>query len=177
MMNILNTSCYSLIATVLTVGMALAQGPGGGRRPHMGPPPGQGAGFGGGDNEVQAPVSPIVDALDQDQDGSISEQELSESAQSLIQLDANNDGKLSEDEMKPAPPQGAQWGYEARKGRGRESNAPPLIVALDLDQDGEISDVEIENAPILLQVLDHNEDGKLSRMEIRPNRRFNLNQD
>ncbi len=44
----------------------------------------------------------------------------------------------------------------------------PLMVALDADQDGEISSAEIENASTTLKTLDRNEDGRLDREELRP---------
>lgn len=43
----------------------------------------------------------------------------------------------------------------------------PLMVALDADEDGEISAEEIENAVEALKGLDKDEDGKLSREELR----------
>ncbi len=45
----------------------------------------------------------------------------------------------------------------------------PLMVALDADEDGEISAKEIENAVVALKKLDKNKDGKLTEDELRPN--------
>jgi hypothetical protein len=45
---------------------------------------------------------------------------------------------------------------------------PPIEVALDTDQDGEISADEIEGAPAALKKLDKNGDGKLTPEEYRP---------
>ncbi len=44
----------------------------------------------------------------------------------------------------------------------------PLMVALDADQDGELSTKEIEGAVAALKTLDKNKDGKLSADELRP---------
>ena len=45
----------------------------------------------------------------------------------------------------------------------------PIIVALDTDRNGEISEDEINNAAKALRTLDKNEDGKLTPDELRPN--------
>jgi hypothetical protein len=47
---------------------------------------------------------------------------------------------------------------------------PPIIAALDANQDGEIDATEIANATAALKTLDTNGDGKLSGDEIRPAR-------
>jgi len=44
----------------------------------------------------------------------------------------------------------------------------PLLLALDADDDGEISAAEIQNASAALKKLDKNDDGKLSAEELRP---------
>lgn len=44
--------------------------------------------------------------------------------------------------------------------------SPPVLTALDADQDGEISGEEIENAVKALKGLDKDGDGKLSRTEL-----------
>lgn len=46
---------------------------------------------------------------------------------------------------------------------------PPLISALDLDNNGIISSSEMENAKSSLLILDKNNDGQLSFEELRPN--------
>ena len=56
------------------------------------------------------PTPPLMAALDTDNDGVISEKEISAATKSLKKLDKNNDGKLTADELRPAggmrPPQG-----------------------------------------------------------------------
>jgi Ca2+-binding EF-hand superfamily protein len=44
----------------------------------------------------------------------------------------------------------------------------PLFIALDKDQDGELSASEIDGAVAALRTLDKNEDGKLTLAELRP---------
>ncbi len=57
---------------------------------------------------------------------------------------------------------------------GRPENqrrmAPPLMLALDANQDGVIDAVELKNASAALTKLDKNGDGKLTQEELRPNR-------
>jgi collagen type III alpha len=55
-----------------------------------------------------------------------------------------------------------------RSGRGDFMRMFPLMVALDADEDGEISADEIKNASKALKKLDKNGDGKLDREELRP---------
>ena len=45
---------------------------------------------------------------------------------------------------------------------------PPIVTALDADQDGVLSAKEIKNAAGSLQSLDRNEDGKLDMTELMP---------
>jgi hypothetical protein len=66
-----------------------------------------------------------------------------------------------------------EGGPPPRDGEGRRPARPPrppLEVALDADDDGEISASEIENAAAALKKLDKNGDGKLSADEFRPPR-------
>jgi len=69
-------------------------------------------------------------------------------------------------------PGGGPGGPRGPEGRGPgEGFRPPrfpLMVALDADEDGEISAKEIENAVEALKKLDKDDDGKLSREELRP---------
>ena len=56
--------------------------------------------------------------------------------------------------------------------RGPQVDRPlhPILMALDADRDGELSEAEIANASAALAKLDQNKDGKLSRQELRPRR-------
>lgn len=92
--------------------------PGPPRRPGMpGPPPGF------------APVRmPLMAALDADEDGEISAEEIEHAAAALKKLDKNDDGKLTAEELRPSmPPRGefgprggpgGAWGPGGPEGRG-----------------------------------------------------------
>lgn len=56
---------------------------------------------------------------------------------------------------------------EPREPRGHPP-VPPLIRALDRDEDGVISKYELRRAPKVLAKLDENNDGELTRDELRP---------
>jgi len=64
----------------------------------------------GGPRDGQRPPGPMgmpfLHALDKDQDGIISADEIKNSSDSLKALDKNKDGKLTRDEWQPQPPQG-----------------------------------------------------------------------
>ena len=64
--------------------------------------------------------------------------------------------------------------YGGPRGRGEGGRRPgrtsPVMEALDMDGDGEISKLEIKNAIKNLRALDQNGDGKLSGEEIEPPR-------
>ena len=51
---------------------------------------------------------------------------------------------------------------------GRGMSRMPLMTALDVDGDGEISSKEIDEAPGRLRALDANKDGRLTMDELRP---------
>ncbi len=94
------TPAWTLIIAGLVCGLWLAQamaqpqrdpngpapggGPGGGRRPRRGPPP-----------------HPLMTALDTDQDGVLSAEEIAKAADALKQLDEDKDGTLSRAESGP----------------------------------------------------------------------------
>jgi Ca2+-binding EF-hand superfamily protein len=124
-------------------------------------------------------------ALDVNKDGVIDAAEIANSSAVLLTLDKNSDGKLGKDEMHPARPAGAppeggkkdgQGGPGAGPaggpdgGPGRNRPMPPMIAALDANQDGEIDGSEIANAPAALKTLDKNGDGQLTQDELRPAR-------
>lgn len=65
------------------------------------------------------PVPPVIAALDEDHDGTVSAKELEGAAESLKALDKDGDGELSPEELHPQgppPPDG---------GGGRRPNGPP----------------------------------------------------
>lgn len=64
------------------------------------------------------PVPPIIAALDANDDGEISNDEITNASAALKKLDRNGDGKITMDELRPTPPQVDQGG-------GRRPVAPP----------------------------------------------------
>ena len=70
------------------------------------------------------PVSPIIEALDLNKDGTIDADELAKASESLKKLDKNGDGKITEEEFRPMRPQG-QGGPDAGPPRGRGEDRPP----------------------------------------------------
>lgn len=142
-----------IIILALTIGASSAfitaqdgNPPGGGQRPgggegQGGPEgrreggPGQGGpGQGGGGPGGMRGMSPIIEALDINKDGTIDAGELAQAAASLKKLDKNNDGKLTEDEYRPqrpggpggqgGPGAGGQGGPGARGGRPEGQGGP-----------------------------------------------------
>jgi Ca2+-binding EF-hand superfamily protein len=101
-------------------------------------------------------------------------------------LDANSDGRLTKEEMSDGQRQTfgrmleraggsitkeqfVRMAQDGQPGFGPPvGGRPPLFVALDADDDGELSTSEIEAASKALLTLDRNEDGKLSREELFP---------
>ncbi len=80
-------------------------GPHDGRGPHPGGPP----------------PNPIVEALDNNRDGEISSDEISDAVAALKKLDRNSDGKLTHDELRPPHrPRGMRDGV-----RGPRDDARP----------------------------------------------------
>ncbi len=66
---------------------------------------GQGQQMGRGDSGGH-PEHPLMVALDLDDDGALSADEIAGAVAALLTLDADGDGALSEDELRPAPPEG-----------------------------------------------------------------------
>lgn len=135
------------------------------------PEPGQREGRG----RNSRPMPPIIAALDTEKDGKISAAEIAASATSLKTLDQDADGQLTHEEIRPprpARPEGAGENRPERPDRPEGPppgmTPPPIIVALDADQDGVISAAEIEGAPAALAKLDQNNDGELTRDELHP---------
>ena len=90
-----------------------------GDRPQEDRPPGEGR-PGAQSGQGFRPVSPIIEALDINKDGTIDAEELAKAAESLKKLDKNGDGKITEEEFRPQRPAG-QGGPG---GEGRQPGAP-----------------------------------------------------
>ena len=83
--------------------------------------------------------------------------------------DRNHDGKLTLQELQAA---GSHQNAPAGGGNARQSaveffRRDPLLMAIDLNHDGELSQEEIAHAAESLLTLDKNHDGKLTADEIR----------
>lgn len=98
--------CSAMFLASATV---LAQPPGVGRRAGPGGPGGGPDGRPGG-----RPGNLVVEALDADHDGEISESEIKNASIALASLDKNKDGKLTEEEFRPPRPEGAGPGWSSR---------------------------------------------------------------
>lgn len=102
----------------------------------------------------------LMKALDGNGDGALSADEIAAAADALLTLDQNNDWILTSDEICPPvspPPQPPT-----------RPELCPLMLALDVDQSGDLSAEEIANAPEALRVLDVNGDGALTVDELCP---------
>ncbi len=107
------------------------------------------------------PPPPLLAVLDSSHDGALSPREIAKSSSTLGDLDKNGDGMLTRKELQPPPPKGTTPPPPP-------PGPSPLMVALDLDEDGIISAIEIEDAPMSLKMLDKNKDGTISPKELNP---------
>jgi Ca2+-binding EF-hand superfamily protein len=89
-------------------------------------------------------------ALDANQDGALSADEIAKAPAALLTLDRNQDGQLTSDELRQPHP------------------VPPVFAALDANHDGVIDAAEMDNAPAVLKTLDANNDGRLTLDELLP---------
>jgi Ca2+-binding EF-hand superfamily protein len=112
-------------------------------------------------------------AFDKNHDGKLTRDELPARMQNLFDRgDTNHDGFLTRDEIDKleaslAPPKGDVQ-RERPAPQGGFIRQDPMLIALDVNHDGEISTEEMENAPTVLLRLDANKDGQLSEDELRP---------
>jgi hypothetical protein len=112
--------------------------------------------------------SPVLRALDADGDLTLSPREIGNSPAALRNLDTNHAGKVTAEECglyidrnPAAPAMTAQL-------RRRYMSDHPVLTALDVDHDGEISAEEINDAAAALKKLDRNHDGYLTADELLP---------
>jgi Ca2+-binding EF-hand superfamily protein len=110
------------------------------------------------------PIPSLFAALDTDHDHVISKKEQRHADRSIQRLDQNRDGEITIDELRMLPPPPPQDDDLEKP----KHPIPPVITALDQDQDGSISAEELENATESLKQLDHDGDGELSPAELRP---------
>lgn len=104
-------------------------------------------------------TDPLLSALDQNHDKSISAEELAAAPSVLLTLDKNQDGKLSEEEVAPASADSGTQGRRRGPGLMRMMKAHS---AIDADENGTLDAGEIKNAVAALKSIDANRDGKLT---------------
>jgi Ca2+-binding EF-hand superfamily protein len=175
-----NTMKTKLAVIALMVGIsadfAIAQqGPGAGQGRRGRPDGSQGQNGGpGGEQGGPRRMPPFIAALDTNQDQIIDAAELAAAPTSLKKLDTNSDGSLTADELHPRRGPGGPGGPDGGAGPDGEKRPnrplPPMLAALDVNQDGTIDAAELANAAVALKTLDKNQDGQLSAEELRPGR-------
>jgi Ca2+-binding EF-hand superfamily protein len=138
-------------------------------------------------------ISPILNAIDTNQDGVLSAAEIAAAATSLKKLDKNGDGKLTRDEagirMDQLPGRGGRGEGRGGEGRGRggegrgrgegggeaETPAPPpsaddltaSLMMFDANHNGQLEKSEVpERLQGLFERGDTNKDGILTKDEI-----------
>ncbi|MCU1236445.1 MAG: EF-Hand, Calmodulin [Candidatus Solibacter sp.] len=111
--------------------------------------------------------------FDKNHDGKLSKAELPARMHGMFDRgDTNKDGVLTRQEIDAieaalAPPKGDPQ-RERTGPPGGFIRQDPMLIALDVDHNGEISTPEMENAPAMLKKLDRNGDGQLTEDELRP---------
>lgn len=126
-----------------------------------------------GPGHPRRPSSPLITAIDANQDGVIDASEINQAATAIASLDTNGDGQVTSDEARPQRPDGAPArgpGGPGGPGGAQRRPAPPLAIALDANSDQVLDATEIANAPAALATLDANADGQLTAEELRPAR-------
>jgi hypothetical protein len=125
--------------------------------------------------------SPLLKALDANDDGQLSTSEIENSAKSLLKLDKNGDGVVSAEELAPEPGQLSALGGQNGPGRPglRAAGGDPaaagrnpemlqrMLQNLDKDKDGKISADELPpQMKERVGRLDLNGDGAIDKSEI-----------
>ena len=140
-----------IVAITIVLSLAcsvFAQPPGGGREGRGGPEGREGRGGpdgrerrGGGPGDFRSMIRsfPVMAALDADEDGEISAEEIKNASAALAKLDKNSDGKLSEEEMRPEIGRGRGFG---RRGGGGEDMVARFMEH-DKNKDGKLAKDEV----------------------------------
>lgn len=135
------------------------------------PPPGPRGPHGRKGGPGRGPMHPVIRVLDADHDRVVSATELANAPTALRTLDTDGDGIVAATELRPGRPANAPTppaDAPARPPRDSRRGADPLMLALDANGDGDLSEGEVTNAAESLKALDANKDGALSADELRP---------
>ena len=185
-----------IVALALVTDLLMAQPPQRQQRPGFrqgggpggpGGQPGMGRGMQGGMRGgmmggMQPMRPPLMIALDTDNDGEISAEEIARAAKALKTLDKNGDGKLTAEEIRPPfagmpprdpgqdgpPPRGpGQGGFgQGGPGQGAPAGIAERIMSMDKNKDGKVTKDEMpEPMQRMLNVADTNKDGAIDKEE------------
>ena len=113
----------------------------------------------------------VLDALDVNRDQVISPWEIIAAPAALVNLDRDHDGKLTPEECGFYLGENPKANLEPQllqRARLEFMRLNPVLAALDVDHDGEISSDEIQNSPAALRTLDKNHDRSLTPDEVLP---------
>lgn len=124
---------------------------------------------------------PVMRALDKNEDGMLSKEEIENAAAALKALDKNKDGKLDGEELRSQFPGRGGFGGgpgerggrpqrpggDANAGRGGDEAMVERVMALDKNKDGKISADEAgERMAGLMRRADEDKDGVVTRSEL-----------
>jgi Ca2+-binding EF-hand superfamily protein len=112
---------------------------------------------------------PVLNALDADDDGTLSSSEIAAASEALKKLDKNSDGKLSPEEMRPDfPPRGAPFGRFGPGGFGDRRGPGPFGRGDRPGDGGERLSAEqlTESLRAMVMRADTNRDGFISGDEM-----------
>lgn len=113
-------------------------------------------------------MHPVLRALDANQDGVISADEIERAQELLARLDANKDGSIASDELRPAGfrPEGRR-GPEGEGGPPGASDLVKTLMEFDTNADGKLARAEVpERMQGLFKRADSDNDGVLTAGEL-----------
>jgi Ca2+-binding EF-hand superfamily protein len=134
-------------------------------RPQMGGRGGRGRGDEPGETAGPDPEELVktLMSFDKNSDGQLSKEEVPERMQGIFErADGDKNGLLSAEEIRKSAQSAAGSGRGRGEGRGPSD---PVLTALDVDANGEISAAELAAASTALKKLDRNGDGRLTADE------------
>lgn len=112
-------------------------------------------------------MDPVFAALDSNQDGALSGDEITNARAALLKLDRNNDGQLTEEEVRPAfRGPGGPGGREGRP--NPDEFAARIMSEFDRNNDGKLSREEMpERMREMFERADGDHDGFVSAAELK----------